>query len=525
MYWADELVKKIPNKKIKHRVDDMKTVSGMPHVGSLRAVTTHDIVYKAMKDAGFNVDFTYVFNDMDPMDGLPVYLDEREYSQHMGKPLYKIPSPVKSKKYNSFGEYYATIYKEAFNKIGCNPKIIWSHEVYASGKMNDTIRICLDNADQIRKIYKKVAGQTKLRNWLPYQVFCPKCAKVGSTLVTKWDGKYVYYECKTDLVKWSVGCGHRGKVEPINENGKLMWKVDWAAHWKVLNVTVEGAGKEHFTKGGSRDIGVHICKEVLKTEPPFGFLHEFFLIGGSKMSSSKGTGIGADKITEIIPPYLVRFLTVRTPLRRAVNFDPNDMTIPDLFDAYDKAARAYWDKKDTKLKRIFELSQVDGKPPERHFLPRFRDVAKLLQDNKRSNQLIRIFGDKRGGNLNKQERNTLSIRIEYAKIWLKNYAPEEKTFQFSDTIPQQVNQLSQKQKDYLNNTVNLIDKDWNDPKDLQQALYDLSKKVKLSPKEAFSAIYIATLGKNYGPQAAWFLLQNSKKAIERFKQINKKEQK
>src|SRR4030042_353750 len=106
MYWADELVTKIPNKKAKHRVDDMKTVSGMPHVGSLRAVTTHDIVFKAMQDAGYNVVFSYIFNDMDPMDGLPVYLDEAEYRQHMGKPLYRIPSPESG--YESFGKFYAT---------------------------------------------------------------------------------------------------------------------------------------------------------------------------------------------------------------------------------------------------------------------------------------------------------------------------------------------------------------------------------------------------------------------------------
>src|SRR3989344_1184606 len=116
MHWVDELVGQIPDKTKKHRVDDMKTVAGMPHVGSLRAIVTHDLLYRGMKDAGFKVDFTYVFNDMDPMDSLPVYLDEDKYRSHMGKPLYKIPSPVEG--YDSFGKYYATKYTEAFNKIG-----------------------------------------------------------------------------------------------------------------------------------------------------------------------------------------------------------------------------------------------------------------------------------------------------------------------------------------------------------------------------------------------------------------------
>jgi lysyl-tRNA synthetase class I len=26
-----------------------------------------------------------------------------------------------------------------------------------------------------------------------------------------------------------------------------MWKVDWAAHWKAIGITVEGAGKDHMS--------------------------------------------------------------------------------------------------------------------------------------------------------------------------------------------------------------------------------------------------------------------------------------
>ncbi|MFS8159518.1 MAG: lysine--tRNA ligase, partial [Candidatus Roizmanbacteria bacterium] len=95
MYWADALTAELDKNK-KHRVDDMKTPSGHAHVGSLRAIGTHGLVYEAMKHAGFDVDFTYVINDLDPMDGLPVYLDEKEYGPHMGKPLYLIPAPDKA---------------------------------------------------------------------------------------------------------------------------------------------------------------------------------------------------------------------------------------------------------------------------------------------------------------------------------------------------------------------------------------------------------------------------------------------
>src|SRR5690348_12286425 len=92
MYWADELIKDF-DKNVNHRVDDMKTPSGHAHAGSLRAIASHGLVYEAMIRAGFKVDFTYVINDMDPMDGLPVYLNKDQYEQHMGKSLFQIPAP------------------------------------------------------------------------------------------------------------------------------------------------------------------------------------------------------------------------------------------------------------------------------------------------------------------------------------------------------------------------------------------------------------------------------------------------
>ena len=508
MYWADELVAKIPDKTAQHRVDDMKTVSGMPHIGSLRAIVTHDILYKAMRDAGFKVDFTYVFNDMDPMDSLPVYLDAARYRQHMGKPLCRIPAPEPG--YASFGEYYALKYKAAFNKIGCNPKIIWSHELYAGGQMDEMVRVALDNADKIRQIYQQVAKQTKPSDWHPYQVICPKCGKVGTTIVTAWDGKQVTYECRSNLVGWAQGCGHKGQVEPVGENGKLMWKVDWPAHWKALGISVECAGKDHFSAGGSRDLGVHICKQVFKTGPPIGWLHEFFLVGGKKMSSSKGEGMGADTITAIIPPELVRFLITRTNIRTAVNFDPGGMSIADLYDAYDQATQAYWDKSDPKLARAFELAQVSGPAAPKHFLPRFRDVATVTQHPEIDT--YDRFEQVKGGPLTDLEKNVLEDRVKYAQIWLDGYAPKEAVFTLAETLPAEAKTLTDEQKDYLRQVRLLLAQEWKEPEELQQALYDAAKKLELSAGKAFGAIYLTLVGKANGPRAAWLLLEYKDRA-------------
>jgi len=77
MIWADREAKRLKERNLPLEwADDMKTPSGRIDVGSLRGVIVHDLIYKALKDIGVKTKFSYVFNDMDPMDGMPSYLDK-----------------------------------------------------------------------------------------------------------------------------------------------------------------------------------------------------------------------------------------------------------------------------------------------------------------------------------------------------------------------------------------------------------------------------------------------------------------
>src|SRR5579872_7553835 len=93
MFWADQVSKELLERKLKLEwVDDMKTPSGKIHVGALRGVVVHDLVYKALKDNNVNAKYTYIFDDQDPMDDLPTYLPE-EFRQYLGQPLFTVKSP------------------------------------------------------------------------------------------------------------------------------------------------------------------------------------------------------------------------------------------------------------------------------------------------------------------------------------------------------------------------------------------------------------------------------------------------
>jgi len=491
MFWADKIADDVKKLDLAIGwVDDMKTPSGRIHVGGLRAVTTHDIVYKALLDAKVKAKFTYVFDNHDPMDGLPSYLPAEKYEQYLGVPLYMIPAPVDGAK--NYAEYYAKEFEEGFNRIGCKPEIIWGADLYFSGRMNDGIKKCLDNADKIRKIYGDLYKKKIADDWYPFNVYCPNCNKVSTTRVTEWDGNEVTFECRIDAVDWTKGCGHKGKVSPFATenkiNGKIPWKVEWAVKWQAIGVTVEGAGKDHMTRGGSHDLAQRVAEEILKYPVPYPFAHEFFLIGGHKMSSSKGTGISVVELLELIPPQLVRFLIAKTKLNQAINFDPAEKdTIPVLFDEYQKAANAYFTKQDDDLARIFELSQVGEtiKPPS----VRFSVLAQWVQMPNMEEEI---------------KKEGAEEWAKYARTWIEKYAPESEKFLVQKELPENTKDLREEQKEYLKKIADLENTKL-DAEEFQTKIYETAREMSLAPKEAFSAIYIALLGKDHGPKAAWLI--------------------
>jgi len=342
---------------------------------------------------------------------------------------------------------------------------------------------------------------------------CQNCGKVGTTRVYEWDGKVVSYKCEPNMVVWAKGCGHEGKISPFGGSGKLPWKVDWAAHWKVIGVTIEAAGKDHASAGGSYDIALTLCDQVFHYPRPFKLPYEFILIGGRKMSSSKGLGLKAHDLINILPAELGRFLFARSDYRQQANFDPAaTMAIPDLFDEYDRAWQAHIDGSDETLARTFELSQIKSIPDKKPiFLPRFRDIANYLEQP--NVDLVKKFEEIKGGRLTQEEKSLLQERKKYVKVWLEHYAPEEAKYEMLSGVPKGL-KLGKKEKEFLLKLLDLLERQ-KDADALQKEIYDLTKKMGLDTKKAFAAIYQVLIGKDHGPKAAWFLLSLPKEKVSK----------
>lgn len=521
MIWVDREVKKIKKRLLPLEwVDDMKTPSGRIHVGSLRGVIIHDLIYKVLKENGVKAKYTYVFDDHDPMDAIPSYLDFSKWEKYAGMQLYQIPSPEKG--YKNFADCYAQEFIEVFNSINCYPKIIWASELYLSGKMNGVIKEVLDGAEKIRQIYYQVTKKPRPADWYPFNVRCEKCQKISTTYVYKWDGRYVYYRCLPSYVAWAKGCGYEGKVSPFNGNGKIPWKVEWAAKWKVIGVTIEGAGKDHMSKGGSHDIASYVAKEVLDYPVPYPISYEWFTVGGRKMSSSKGIGSSAKEISEILPCDVFRFFLVRTPIETHIDFSPYGDTILNIFDDYDRCLNAYFDKLEGKIPsgkkgevmldfaRIIELSKVNFLPKKRIFLPRFRVIVNLLKIKK---EIKKFFEQQKGEKLTAQEEKILEERVFYAKNYLKKYAEieEEKSSFF----------LTNSQRLFLEQVVKELKKTKRfEKEEIQKTIFSIIKTHQFTPKEVFPALYYALINQSSGPRVKDLIkeigLKESIKKIEKF---------
>ena len=489
MFWADRIAGEIGERFGRAGrplcIRDEKTLSGRVHVGSLRGVAIHGLISEILDEKGTGNAFKFEFNDYDPMDGIPAYLDQAKYGKYLGMPLKNIPSPEPG--FENFAEYYGAEFREVIERAGWKPEVYRSSELYLSGRMDDVIRAALKGAADVRRIYKDVSGGERKETWLPIAVICPSCGKLSTTFASDFDGETVAVACR-DL-EWVKGCGFEGRVAPFGGNAKLPWKVEWPAKWKVVGVDIEGAGKDHSTKGGSRDVANHISKEVFGYEPPFDIPYEFFLIGGRKMSSSKGQGSSAKEISDLVPAKILRLALLGKDPMHAFSFDPEGDTIPVLYDLYDKLAEGYKAVKDDDYARLFTYIHPGRKVPELSgALPRFSQVAFVVQMPHMD--LYKEFPE--------ADRAELDERAAYAKHWLAAYAPEKFVFRLQDSLPDAAKSLSGTAKAALRGLHDFIAS-----RDAMPSGEELH--TELHRSKEFKAVYLAFLGKESGPKAGWFL--------------------
>jgi len=514
MYWAKELAKKIIKVKGKKiNIATGITPSGHIHIGNMREVMTAELVRREMEVLGAKVRFIYIADDFDRLRKLYPFLPV-SFQKYIGWPLVNIPDPI-GDCHKSYAEHFLAPFFEVLGKIGVKVEKFSAFKLYKEGFYTEQIKLALENKDKIKKILEEISGRSIPDDWSPYNPLCKSCGKIDEAKVLKEDLKSnrVFYKCSN--------CHETGWADFSKGEGKLSWRVDWPARWNKFPVDFEPYGKEHATLGGSYDTGKAICEKIFGSPAPYGVGYDLIYLKGfkGKMSSSIGNVISANEFLEIVPPEILRYLFVKTKNDKPIYFDPG-IGLLQLVDEYAKLEQKYFEKKANQDEReIYEACQIQKAGKSIPAIP-FKHLVNTIQASQGNIKEIERILINTGHKKAISDQKMFDEQITRAKKWLEKYAPDNIKFSILKQTPK-VN-LDSAQKEMLNIlSIDLAKKSWQ-AEELHNHIYEVGKRLGLSPKETFQPVYQVLIGKDHGPKAGWFIaLLDKDFVIKRFIDITK----
>lgn len=523
MHWTDQVAEELAETASTDVIASGISISGHIHIGHSNDVFIADAVRRALERRGNEAEVVWYADDFDPMRRVPWPLSEEKYEQYLGMPYIDIPSP--DFEHENFVDFFERPFLESLDSFGVHPKVYSSAEVYRSGGLADQVETALRETEKIREILNRYRRDPLPEDWLPFDSVCEECGKIATTRSYDWDGDFVYYSC--DGADYVEGCGHEGKANFREGEGKLTWRVEWPARWKMLGVICEPFGKDHAASGGSYDTGKVIAREVFDYEPPEPIPYEWISLRGDPMSSSKGRVFTLSEWEEVADPELLRYFIFRSKAMKAKDFDPG-FPLLELYKEYRQLEKVYFgedeapESREDQMKRIYELSQVESVPENYPQRVPFRLAVVLVQVTRDDEHALEVLNEK--GVLDEPEDWEVRMtkkRLERARNWVEKYAPEQAKVKVSEELPEEAKQkLSPVQKECLVSLAEYITSQGFDPVEIHNKVYEIARSRDLEPVELFQAIYQVLLGQKSGPRVGNFLTAlDDEFVVERFMKV------
>jgi lysyl-tRNA synthetase class 1 len=490
MHWSEAIARDIiaKRKEERHVVATGITPSGAIHVGNLREIIVADAVHTALLELGVDARLIYVADSFDPLRRRYPFLPP-EFEAHVGKPLSEIPDPYGC--HASYADHFLQPFLDSLTQLSIKLEVFKADELYKSGRYTETIKEALSKKAGLARIIEAVSGRQLPADWSPFNPLCPLCGRINAAVVTNFDPEReeVAYACK---------CGHTG-VASFQGGGKLGWRVDWAARWKILGVTIEPFGKDHASPGGSFDTGRHLATEIFEYPAPYPIPFEHILLKldeegagtkvTTKMSSSRGTNVPVHEILKAVPPEILKYVLARVWPEKHIEFNPS-LPLLNLIDEYERqvAPIGRGSAGEISFRHLVTLVQI----------ARY-DFSDLLTVIRRSGFTVRES--------NAEELAEIRKKAGYVVDWLRIYAPESVKFELQLTVPvEALKDLSAAQRAALGLLareleagVNLTAEAWH------KKIYEVAATLGIEPKAVFEALYRALLQKPSGPRAGWLL--------------------
>jgi lysyl-tRNA synthetase class 1 len=458
------------------------TTSGSLHVGTLCEFLFSSAIEKYLKEKGYRTQFHFIADIFDAFDAVPLNLmkHEKQLTPHLGKPLCDVPDPVGC--HSSYGEHFFSEAIDVMKVLEVSPKLGRANQLYSEGRFDSLAKFFLKNHEEAKRVVSESSLKQELpAEWNAIMPVCQNCGRIATTVVMDFDENSYSYKDMRD-VKYTKGCGYEGENRLSDHKYKLTWRLHWPSWMEVFQTTVEGAGVDHHTRGGSWDTVLAVYKQLFKKEPPIGYKFGFILLKGKKYSKSKGIGLGVTDILELIPPELIKYTLFRPDIQENKDIDPTGYNLMRQFDDYMHASSLNLSSK--------ELSRADRKKAiafslsteKMRWKASFADILMYKQLYGKWEKVGELLHDSEG----------VQYLKPYVEKWIaEEFAPEEYSFSFQPTKQSDMRLL----KEFASKL-----RDGMSALDIHNLVFEFAREKEIKPEDLFTQLYKVLLNKEKGPR-------------------------
>jgi lysyl-tRNA synthetase class 1 len=512
--WLDKVAhetvereKKLGRKLSVIRVESGLGASGLPHIGSVGDAIRSYGVKLALENLGYTSELIAYSDDFDGLrkvpSGFPPWL--KDYISH---PVSRIPDPFDC--HSSYADHVGSLLKDSLDKLGIEYTFQSGSEAYRSGALNNQIRKMLSHSRSIGKKINELVGQSKYEQALPYTPVCNQCERVYTTQALSYSPRKdtVHYRCEGTKLgeKFVKGCGYEGDAKISDGDGKLMWKVEFAARWAAFDIRFEAYGKELTD---SVKINDWVAEKVLGYPPPYHARYELFQDkSGRKISKSVGNLVTPLEWLEFASPESLRLLMYKRIIG-ARNVSLEDVAT--YMDEFDDLEGYYFSKKrdpnpmkDARLRGLYEYTMLLRPPKAKGVHVPYRLMAQLASVAPQG--AVEEFVVKRlvSYGLVAGPSADISRRIDWAAGWARR--EETRALETPELSPMVKKAVAEFAKAMMGA---------KDAESIQNAAFEAAKKNGLKPGEFFPAVYAILLGSDRGPRLGPYVIDAGQGSVSK----------
>ena len=460
--------------------------SGLPHIGTFGEVARTSMMVNALKQL---TDLpTEIITFSDDMDGLRKVPDnvpnQKLLNDNLHKPLTKVPDPFE--KFDSFGEHNNEMLKKFLDSFKFKYNFQSSTLLYKNGFFNPTLKIILDNYEEIMNIIIPTLGKERQKTYSPFLPICPDTGQVLEipVLEINKEKSLIVFDNKGKKLESSI----------LDGNCKLQWKVDWAMRWYALEVDFEMYGKDLIE---SAILSTKIINLIGKKNPS-GFAYELFLDEkGEKISKSKGNGITIDQWLEYASPESLSLYMYQNPKRaKKLYKEIVPKAVDDYLDFIEKS------KKQNELQLLMNpvWHVHNGEVPKEDMIMTFSMLLNLVEtSNANAKELLWKFVKKYKPDISEKNFPIFDGLVGYAIKYFNDVIKVQKKYKKPNEI----------EKSALKALVQTLEKCTDDmsPEDIQTKIYSTGKENGYSEnlRDWFKLIYEVIFGDENGPRMGFFI--------------------